>query len=119
MRAVLASGKPRLAKSGRGRDMASDSGEIPIIALLFCDCTGIGPEIAAKVLAERTLADRARLVAVGDARVLEKGMRDAKLAFPWHRVERVSDIDWDDPSTPLIDLKNIDPSDVGQGAVSP
>ncbi len=46
-------------------------------------------------------------------------MRDAKVSFPWHRVERVSDIDWDNPSTPLIDLRNINPADVGQGAVSP
>jgi 4-hydroxythreonine-4-phosphate dehydrogenase len=63
--------------------------------------------------------DRARLVAVGDARVLAKGMRDAKVSFPWRTVKRVADIDWSDSSVPLVDLKNIDPADVGQGAISP
>jgi 4-hydroxythreonine-4-phosphate dehydrogenase len=92
--------------------------ELPRIALLFGDCTGIGPEIAARVLAERNLSDRARLVAVGDARVLEKGMRDAQVSFAWRRVERVSDIDWSDPTVPLIDLENIDPAEVGSGAIS-
>jgi 4-hydroxythreonine-4-phosphate dehydrogenase len=99
--------------------MAKDTTELPIIALLFGDCTGIGPEIAAKVLAEGTMNDRARLVAVGDARVLAKGMRDAKVSFDWRIVKRVADIDWSDTSVPLIDLKNIDPADVGQGAISP
>jgi len=99
--------------------MAKDTTELPIIALLFGDCTGIGPEIAAKVLAEGTMNDRARLVAVGDARVLAKGMRDAKVSFDWRSVKRVADIDWSDASVPLVDLKNIDPADVGQGAISP
>lgn len=98
--------------------MAVQTERRPVIALLFGDCTGIGPEIVAKVLAAGTLADRARLVAVGDARVLEKGMQDARVSFPWRRVGSVSEIDWNDPSTPLIDLNNIDPAVVGQGAVS-
>ncbi|WP_342362827.1 PdxA family dehydrogenase [Terrarubrum flagellatum] len=90
----------------------------PRLALLFGDCTGIGPEIAAKVLSEGKLADRARIVAVGDARVLERGMRDARVSFPWARVENTAAIDWASRTVPLIDLANIDPDKVGVGAVN-
>lgn len=90
----------------------------PRLALLFGDCTGIGPEIAAKVLGERKLADRAHLIAVGDARVLEIGMRDARVSFPWTRVASTAAIDWSADAVPLIDLANIDPAAVGRGAVS-
>ena len=41
------------------------------------DCTGIGPEQTARILADGRLADVARLVVVGDARVLEMGMAHA------------------------------------------
>ena len=58
----------------------------PRLALLMGDCTGIGPEIVAKVLAQGEMAKRARLLVVGDARVLELGIRDAKVEFKWRRV---------------------------------
>jgi len=43
------------------------------------DYTGIGPELVAKVLHDRHMAAVARLVLVGDARVLAAGMADAKV----------------------------------------
>ncbi len=45
----------------------------PRIALLMGDCTGIGPELVAKVLDGKRLDEVARLVVVGDTRVLESG----------------------------------------------
>ena len=51
----------------------------PIIAIMPGDCTGIGPEQTARILAERRGCDVARLVYVGDKRVLEMGMRQAKV----------------------------------------
>ncbi len=66
----------------------------PRIAFLLGDCTGIGPELVAKILAEGKMAEHARLVVVGDARVLQRGMRDAKVDFKWSRVDNVSAIDW-------------------------
>ena len=49
----------------------------PRIALHLGDTTGIGPELCARVLGEGRLADEARIVVVGDLRVLERGMREA------------------------------------------
>ena len=81
----------------------------PRIAFLLGDCTGIGPELVAKILHDGKMADHARLVVVGDARVLARGMRDAKVDFTWTRVSGVAGIDWDEDAVPVIDLGNIDP----------
>ena len=53
----------------------------PVIGLMLGDMTGIGPEICAKLLAAGTANDVARIVVIGDARVLELGMRDAGVRF--------------------------------------
>jgi 4-hydroxythreonine-4-phosphate dehydrogenase len=90
----------------------------PCLALLLGDCTGIGPELCAKILHEGKMAAHARLVVVGDARVFELGAHDAKVELPWMRVKSVVDIDWAAPEIPLIDLGNIDPAQFPQGSVS-
>ena len=90
----------------------------PRLALLLGDCTGIGPELVAKILHEGRAAEHARLVVVGDARVFELGMRDAKVELPWVRVAHVGEIDWNAKTIPLIDLANINPADFPQGKVS-
>ena len=82
------------------------------------DPTGIGPEIAAKVLASGALAGAARVVVVGDARVLELGMRDAGVRVPYTVYRRVEDVPWPAPSVPLVDLANCDPGRLPRGAVS-
>jgi 4-hydroxythreonine-4-phosphate dehydrogenase len=97
---------------------ARDDGQLPRIALLLGDCTGIGPEQCARVLSDGRLSDAARLVVVADARVLEQGMRDAQVSFPWHAVPSVAAIDWSAPGAPILDLGNIDPTTLPRGAVS-
>ena len=59
---------------------------LPIIALVPGDCTGIGPEQTARILADGNLADVAHLVVVGDARVLEMGMEHAGVRLDIERV---------------------------------
>lgn len=95
----------------------------PRLALLLGDMTGIGPEIVARVLADGRLNDAARLCVVGDARVLEMGIRDAGVTFKWQRVASPADIVWPaagEPGVvPLIDLGNIDPAQFERGTMSP
>ncbi|OFW13223.1 MAG: 4-hydroxythreonine-4-phosphate dehydrogenase [Acidobacteria bacterium RIFCSPLOWO2_12_FULL_67_14] len=67
------------------------------------DPTGIGPEISARVLASGAVGDSARVIVVGDRRVLDLGMRDAGV--------RVNVPD-------MIDLANLDPASIARGAVS-
>jgi 4-hydroxythreonine-4-phosphate dehydrogenase len=91
----------------------------PRIALHLGDTTGIGPELSARVLGDGRLADEARIVVVGDLRVLERGMREAGVSFAVKRVPSVAAIDWSQPEVPIIDLGNINPQELPRAEVSP
>jgi 4-hydroxythreonine-4-phosphate dehydrogenase len=82
------------------------------------DCTGIGPEQCARILADGRLADAARLVVVGDARVLEQGARDAGVELRWRACASPEAIDWTRAEIPLLDLANLDPARIPRGQVS-
>lgn len=84
--------------------------ELPVIALTPGDCTGIGPEQVARILYDRRLAGIARIVVVGDARVLDLGMRQAGVSFEYRSYASPACVDWSDASVPLIDLANTDPA---------
>ena len=91
---------------------------LPLLGLMLGDPTGIGPEQCARVLSDRRLSDAARLVVVGDARVLVQGARDAGVALEWRAYASPEDIDWSRADVPLIDLCNCDPAAISRGAVS-
>jgi 4-hydroxy-L-threonine phosphate dehydrogenase PdxA len=91
---------------------------LPLLGLMLGDSTGIGPEQCARVLADRRLADAARLLVVGDARVLEQGARDAGVSVAWQGYSAVEHVDWSRSEIPIIDLRNLDPSTLPRGAVS-
>ncbi|WAJ30634.1 PdxA family dehydrogenase [Antarcticirhabdus aurantiaca] len=94
------------------------SASLPVIALTPGDCTGIGPEITARILSDGRLRDAARLVLVGDARVVELGMRQAGVSFPLAPVESPAAADWSDVAVPIVDLRNTDPADFPPGIAS-
>jgi 4-hydroxy-L-threonine phosphate dehydrogenase PdxA len=91
----------------------------PVVGLMLGDATGIGPEVSAKLLASPATRETARVVVVGDARVLELGMADAGVRLDWRRAKTVGDIDWNEPGVPLIDLANLDPGKVTRGKMDP
>lgn len=88
---------------------------LPIVALTPGDCTGIGPEQLARILHDRRMAQTARIAVVGDARVLDLGMRQAGVSFEYRRYDSPRAVDWSDPCVPLIDLANTDPADYTPG----
>lgn len=91
---------------------------LPRIGLMLGDMTGIGPEISAKLLASGAMKSVARVVVIGDARVLELGCKDAGVDIKWQRYASVDAVDWSRDEVPLIDLGNIDPSGIRRGEVS-
>ena len=95
------------------------TGRLPVIGLMLGDMTGIGPEISAKLLAAGKHKGDARVVVIGDARVLELGCRDAGVRLEWQTVPAVAAIDWSQERVPLVDLGNIDPARIRRGEVSP
>jgi 4-hydroxythreonine-4-phosphate dehydrogenase len=81
----------------------------PVIALTPGDCTGIGPEQTARILSDDRLSDAARLVVIGDRRVLELGARQAGVELVLQSYDRPGTIDWSRSTIPLVDLANTDP----------
>ncbi len=90
----------------------------PLLGLMLGDWTGIGPEQCARVLADGRLADAARLLVVGDARVLTQGARDAGVGLRWRGYVAPEDVDWSRDDIALIDLANLDPPTIARGEVS-
>ena len=96
----------------------SRSSALPVLGLMLGDCTGIGPEQCARILADGRLQDAARLLIVGDARVLEMGGRDARVELRCRSYPTPESVDWTRPEAPIIDLANLDPSRIPRGQVS-
>jgi 4-hydroxythreonine-4-phosphate dehydrogenase len=90
----------------------------PLIGLMLGDATGIGPEICARLLAAGTLNELARVVVIGDARVLELGMRDAGVKLGYRSHATLDDVRWPAEAVPLVDLGNIDPARIKRGEMS-
>jgi len=91
---------------------------LPRIGFMLGDVTGIGPEIAAKLLASGKPAACAQTIIIGDRRVLELGMRNANVKFAWSVCKSIDDIQWPRKDYPLIDLGDTDPAKFPQGVSS-
>lgn len=92
--------------------------ELPVLGLMLGDVTGIGPEISVKLLAAGTMKAVARIVIIGDARVLKVGCNDAKVQLATKQYDNTAAIDWSRDEIPLINLGNIDPALFKRGEVS-
>ena len=93
--------------------------ELPVLGLMLGDMTGIGPEISARLLASGKLKSVARLVVIGDERVMALGCEDARVEPMWRRYDSIAAIDWSRNETPLVDLGNVDPAAITRGEISP
>jgi 4-hydroxythreonine-4-phosphate dehydrogenase len=91
---------------------------LPLLGFILGDPTGIGPEQSARILADRRLSDAARLLVIGDTRVLERGAAQAGVALELRRVAQPEDADFSAPAVPVLDLRNYDPAAIAQGKVS-
>ena len=92
---------------------------LPVIGLMLGDMTGIGPEICAKLLGARKFRNEARVVVIGDARVLALGARDARIELKWQTFPSADAVDWSRDEVPLVDLGNVDPAQLKRGEMSP
>ena len=90
----------------------------PIVGLMLGDVTGIGPEVAVKLLADPETHEKARVLVVGDRRVLEIGIADSQIKLDVNVVDSIDAVDWSRPGIQMIDLKNINPADIPRGQTS-
>src|ERR1700730_869535 len=96
--------------------MATDTR--PIVGLMLGDVTGIGAEIAAKMLATQEISSLARTVLIGDARHLALGCRESGAEVATYAVASVASVDWVRGGFPLLDLGNLDPARFPRAQVS-
>ncbi|UGY12229.1 PdxA family dehydrogenase [Bradyrhizobium septentrionale] len=90
--------------------MAPNSNDLPIVALTPGDCTGIGPEQTVRILSDDRLSDAARLVVIGDVRVLEMGMAHAGVKLDVEPISSPRAARWGHGTVQLVDLGNTDPA---------
>src|SRR6185369_12728208 len=109
---------PRLHRQESG--LITKTEELPVLGFMLGDYTGIGPEQCARVLADGRLRDAARLLVVGDSRVLAQGSRDAGVEVLWTAYNVPEDVDLSRDDVPMIFLGNLDPGQgFARGVMSP
>ncbi|MBI3457511.1 MAG: 4-hydroxythreonine-4-phosphate dehydrogenase PdxA [Candidatus Rokubacteria bacterium] len=82
------------------------------------DPAGIGPEVAAKALADSLVRQAARSVVIGDARVMAQAARLSRVDLAVRAVARVADATWAPGAIEVADLRNADPAAFTLGQVS-
>jgi 4-hydroxythreonine-4-phosphate dehydrogenase len=91
--------------------------EFPRIAFVMGDPAGISSEIAARLLADQTIHEKASLLVIGDRRTLAEGERIADVET---NIKVVSEPRAIKPGEPLFyDLRNCDPKSVPLGHATP
>ena len=82
--------------------MAAAREDKPKVGLLMGDPSGIGPELAAKVLADAHADDAVQLVVIGDERILQRHLNVLGLRLDLQVCERLSDFDFGQSGIPFL-----------------
>jgi 4-hydroxythreonine-4-phosphate dehydrogenase len=90
----------------------------PVLGITMGDPAGIGPEIAARALADQKVRETARPLVIGDARVMEGAARLGRLDLEVRPLARVSEAAFAPDRIEVLDLGNADPATFAMGRVS-
>jgi 4-hydroxythreonine-4-phosphate dehydrogenase len=90
----------------------------PIVAILLGDAGGVGSEIIAKLTISRFFDNYCRAILIGDKRIIDRAYNLLESKSLVRIINSVEDATWDDELYPMIDLKNVDPSEVPFGTMS-
>jgi 4-hydroxy-L-threonine phosphate dehydrogenase PdxA len=90
---------------------------VPVIGILLGDATGIGPEIVSRLFDTDNLLKYCKPIIIGDRRIMEWGKKITGTTFSILEIETPSQAKWEGP-IPLIDQRNLDPSDITIGQIS-
>ncbi len=96
----------------------SPSKERPVIAITMGDPAGIGPEIAAKALAQHDVRSRCRPLLVGDADVMRKALALTGASLTLHTVADAADARFEPAICNMLDLDNVDLAVLQPGKVA-
>jgi 4-hydroxythreonine-4-phosphate dehydrogenase len=91
----------------------------PRIGLFIGDVTGIGPEVAVKVVAQRKALSNCFIIGVGDHRSFQLAQKIAQIPLEYPVYNDIDEVDSSKGQFAFLDLKNIDPNEIALGQVSP
>jgi 4-phospho-D-threonate 3-dehydrogenase / 4-phospho-D-erythronate 3-dehydrogenase len=92
--------------------------ERPIIGITMGDPAGIGPEIAAKALAQKEIYEICRPLVVGDAAAMEQAVKIAGTDLKVRAIQEVAEAKFEFGTMDVVDLKDVDLSKLEHGQVS-
>ena len=92
--------------------------KLPILAITMGDPAGVGPEIIAMSLAQHAPYEICRPLVVGDAAMMELGVKSAKVDLKVRAISTVAEAQFEEGTIDIIDLKLIDPATFAYGQVS-
>jgi 4-hydroxythreonine-4-phosphate dehydrogenase len=90
----------------------------PIIGITMGDPAGIGPEVAAKALANANIYKISRPLIFGDAKTMAKAAKIANIDFSINPVEKISAAKFKVGTIDVFDLKNVDLEKIEFGQIS-
>ncbi len=90
----------------------------PILGITMGDPASIGPEIAAKALADPSVYGKSRPFVIGDKNVMADALRITKLSLALHTIAGVADARFTHGTLDVLDLANVDMAKLQYGKVS-
>lgn len=87
----------------------------PRIGILLGDPNGVGPELAAKLLAMADIRQQADVLVIGDLGVLHAGEKVAGCRVPVQTIRAIDEADFSGAALPFLDVPGIDPAEVTPG----
>src|SRR3974377_810644 len=92
--------------------------ERPILGITMGDPASIGPEIAAKALADPSVYAKARPFIIGDRNAMGDALRITKLSLTLHSFAKVTEARFAHGTIDVLDLANVDMAKLKYGKVS-
>jgi len=90
----------------------------PILGITMGDPASIGPEIAAKALAEASVNAKSRSFVIGDKSVMADALKITKLPLQLHVISTLADARFAQGTLDILDLHNVDMAKLEYGKVS-
>jgi 4-hydroxythreonine-4-phosphate dehydrogenase len=90
---------------------------VPVVVLAMGDPAGISPELTARLMVDPSMHEAARLVVIGDRRVLDAGARVAGVALDVKAIAPNAAIPTGIGPPVLVDLGHLDPAAIRVGEV--
>ncbi len=91
---------------------------LPIIGITMGDPAGIGPEIAAKALANSETYKKCKPLVIGDASAMEQAVKIARVNLKVNPIAKPSEAKFEFGNLDVVDLKDVDIERLQHGKVS-